>query len=138
MSQENFFHLADSVFDLDASESQIAEFERLIESHPDWMDNWIDQKTALQNSLGIEPIEATPNFTPSLSAMWQAQQIKNSLRYWMPSAFAAVAAAVGLFAILQVLGTPVQNPEFGRPEAEAKLGNSNSVTFPTLNEPLSR
>ncbi|MFM9873527.1 MAG: hypothetical protein ACKVQS_08710, partial [Fimbriimonadaceae bacterium] len=60
-------------------------------------------------------------------------------QYWMPTAVAAVAAAVGLFAILQVIGTPVRSAPFSRPEAEARLNTSSqSVPFPTLNEPLNR
>ncbi len=138
MTKNDFFHLADTVFDHEANQEEIIHFEQLLEDHPEWMDEWMDQKTALQAIMGIEPIEATPDFTASLTARWQAQKIRHSVRYWTPAALAAVAAAVGLLAVLQVLGTPIENESFGRPEAEARLESTTSVQFPSLSEPSNR
>jgi hypothetical protein len=138
VKKEEFFALADVIFDHEGTDAELTQFENAIEAEPVWMDEWVDQKTALQSALGLEPIQPTPNFTSSLTARWQAQKIKQSIQYWTPAALASVAAAIGLFAILQILGSPTQNETFGRPQAEARLEKASSVQFPSLTEPSNR
>ena len=138
MNKSEFFDLADLVFDCEASAKEILFFEDLVEQNPEWMDEWVDQKTFIQNALGVPPVEASPNFDPSLLARWRAEKVKLSFNYWAPAAIAAVAAAVGLFAVLQVLSSPIESATFGTPDAEAKLEDKSSVTFPTLREPFNR
>lgn|GEM_PF-4598475 len=138
MTKDEFLKLADAVFDHDASEADLELFEQHLELNPEWMDEWADQKTALLALMGQEPIQASPNFTPSLTARWQAQKIRQSIQYWTPAALAGIAAAIGLFVVLQVLGAPIQTETFGRPEAEARLESNTSVEFPSLAEPSNR
>ena len=138
MTKHEFFKLADSVFDLDVSQKEVAAFELLVEQNPEWMEEWVDQKAALQAMLGCPPVESSPNFVPSLMARWRAQKVRLSLQHWTPAALAAVAAAVGLIAVLQVISAPMQSATFGNPEAEAKLESTESIPFPSLSEPLNR
>lgn len=138
MTKTEFFALADTVFDHEATQNELTTFESIVEQNPEWMDEWVDQKTALQSALGCQALEASPNFVPSLVARWRAQKIRLSLNYWTPAALAAVAAAIGLIAVLQIMSMPIQSTTFGKPEAEAKLESTDSIPFPSLSEPLNR
>ncbi|MBS1711679.1 MAG: hypothetical protein JSS71_08145 [Armatimonadetes bacterium] len=138
MNQSEFFDLADRVFDLEASENEVSNFESAVESHPDWMEVYVDQKSAMHGALGLAPIEASLGFDSGVVALWRADRIRRSAGYWAPTAFAAVAAAVGILALIQVLTAPVSPAAFGKPRAEARLENQSPVDFPSLREPLAK
>lgn len=138
MTQSDFFALADRVFDLEATELEFSDFESAIESHPDWMEIYVDQKSAMHGALGLAPIEASLGFDSGVVALWRADRIRRSASYWAPTAFAAVAAAVGVLALIQVLTAPASPAAFGKPRAEARLESQSPVSFPSLREPLAR
>lgn len=137
MTQSEFNLLAEIVFDKEATSAETELFEQAIEKNPEWMDAFLDDRSILDDAF--TEIPTTPsNFNQQLLARWQADQIRTSFRYWAPSIVAAVAAGVGLLAILTSLGKPVLNPSQLDSPAEAKLETSSSVDFPTLQEPLDR
>lgn len=138
MTRNEFFALADRVFDLAATERESATFESSVEAHPDWMELYIDQKGALHGALGAPELSVSPDFDAGVVALWRADRIRHSLHYWAPAAFAAVAAAVGFLALIQVMTSPVRRATFDNPSAEARLGSDGSVDFPSLREPQAR
>lgn len=137
LTQSEFNLLAEIVFDKEATPVETELFEQAVEKNPEWMDAFLDDRSILDDAF--TEIPTTPsNFNQQLLARWQADQVRSSFQYWAPSIVAAVAAGVGLLAILTTLGKPVLNPSQLDSPAEAKLESSSVVNFPTLQEPLDR
>ncbi len=137
MTQSEFNLLAEIVFDKEATSAETELFEQAVEKNPEWMDAFLDNRSILDEAF--TEIPTTPsNFNQQLLARWQADQVRSSFQYWAPSIVAAVAAGVGLLAILTTLGKPVLSPSQLDSPAEAKLKSSSVVDFPTLQEPLDR
>ncbi len=137
MTQSEFNLLAEIVFDKEATPIETELFEQALERNPEWMDAFLDNRSILDEAFTEVPTTPT-NFNQQLLARWQADQIRTSFQYWAPSIVAAVAAGVGLLAILTTLGKPVLNPSRLDSPAEAQLETTSSVDFPTLQEPLDR
>jgi hypothetical protein len=137
LTQSEFNLLAEIVFDKEATPVETELFELAVERNPDWMDAFLDNRSILDEAFTEVPTTPT-NFNQQLLARWQADQIRTSFQYWAPSIVAAVAAGVGLLAILTTLGQPVLNHSQLNAPAEAKLETASSVDFPSLQEPLDR
>lgn len=137
MTQTEFNHLAEIAFDQEATPEELIAFECAIESHPEWLEAFIDQNATLDEAFRPE-IAVPPTFNDSVLARWQANQIQKSIQYWAPSAIAAVAAAFGLFAIMAFIQAPPKAPGSLDSPVEARLEATPHVEFPTLREPLAR
>lgn len=138
MSHERFNELADVVMDCQANDIERAEFENLLEANPEWMDQWLDNHESIEHLVFGELPKASDNFQPALQARLRATNIRRSLGYWSPAAIAAVAACVGLLAILQIMSEKPVIPHFNNPAAEASLDQSSEITIPDLAEPAQR
>lgn len=137
-SHERFTELADLVMDVQANDIERAEFEVLLEANPEWMDEWLDKHESIEHLIFGEVPSASPTFNQSLQARVRADKIRRSLGYWSPAAIAAVAACVGLLAILQMMSEKPVLPQFQNKAAEASLERHSVISIPDLEEPAQR
>lgn len=137
-SHERFNELADLVMDVQANDIERAEFEGLLEANPEWMDEWLDNHESIEHLIFGEVPTASANFDSSLQARVRADNIRRSLGYWSPAAIAAVAACIGLLAILQMMSEKPVLPQFHNKAAEASLERHSVINIPDLEEPAQR
>jgi len=137
-SHDRFNELADLVMDVEANDIERAEFENLLEANPEWMDEWLDKHESIEHLVFGEVLSASENFQPSLLARMRADKIRRSLGYWSPAAIAAVAACIGLLAILQMMSEKPILPQFQNKAAEASLERNSVISIPDLEEPAQK
>jgi hypothetical protein len=133
LTKPEFFQLADRIRDGESGSATIRNFETTIEQNPEWLEEWCAATDELREGLGAPAPPMNPQFESSLTARWRAEQVRRNVEFWAPAALSAVAAAVGLFVILQVLALPAATTRFDQPKVEAKL-DANQVAIPELNE----
>ncbi len=138
MTRERFQELCDLATDRQLSGADAREFELIVGLHPEWMDEWLDERESIEFLTHGEIPTASANFQATTMARIRADRLRRSAAYWAPGAIAAVAACIGIFALMQAIGQRPGDPTFNNPNAEAALERAATIQIPDLQENLGR